>query len=143
MNIIWMALLASVLLAMGSPAMAGDYDGKHNLSCTTTQVFECHSDTACEPVTAEEYGSAKGFVLDFKKKTITSAIEGPEKSDIERVEIIDDQLFVQGIEDGADGVKDGGAWSFAIGSADGIMTSTVARGDGTAFVLLGFCASPD
>jgi hypothetical protein len=129
------ALLGAAALAavgLGSPARAADFDGEQSLFCVSMQVFECHADQGCVAVPSEEYGTASKFLLDFQKKTLDTVIDTPDESKIQRVEKVNDKLYVQGIDRGA-------AWSFAISEPDGLMVATIAKGDGTAFVLEGFC----
>ena len=82
-------------------------------------------------------------MLDFAAKTLDSVADTPQVSRIERSEVINDPLFVQGIEDGSKTANDGAAWSFAISDPSGIMVATVAKGDGSAFVIQGFCDVKD
>ncbi len=137
------SLVAAISLLIGASAAAGDFDGKHDLVWTSMQIFECHPDQDCSSVLSEECGAASQFVLDFGAKTLDSVADTPQVSRIERSEVIDDQLFVQGIEDGSKTAKDGAAWSFAISDPSGVMVATVAKGDGTAFVIQGFCDVKD
>lgn len=121
-------------------ATAGYYDGKKSVLCTTTSVTECNAAGQCQLVPPEEYGDASQFVFDFKSKTLDTVADTPAVSKIERQEVIDGQLYVQGIEDGSEEQQKGAAWSVAIGDPTGVMTATIARSDGTAFVIRGACA---
>ena len=128
-----------IALVLAAPAPAGDFNGKKTLLCNSTQIFECHADQGCEAVPSEEYGAARQFVLDFRKKTLDTSAETPQVSEIQRVQASDTHLYVQGIDDDREDGQGGAAWSFAISEPNGIMVATVAQGDGTAFVIEGFC----
>ncbi len=125
---------------LAGSAMAGYYDGKNGLLCTSQGIFECSTGArGCELVPSEEYGAASQFVLDFRKKTLDTVADTPAVSKIETVKKIDGQLYLQGIEDGSEPQQEGAAWSIAISDPEGVMTATIARSDGTAFVILGSC----
>ena len=53
---------------------------------------------------------------------------------------IDEKLFLQGADDGVEGVRDGLAWSLAIDQTTGKMVLT-ASGDAVGFVIFGACTT--
>ena len=54
---------------------------------------------------------------------------------------LDGKLILQGADDGVEGVRDGLAWSIAIGEDTGEMVMS-ASGDDVAFVVFGACIVP-
>ena len=127
----------------GATAHAGYFDGKHQLLCTAQQVFQCDFSEGCQRVVAEEVGGQGRYLVNFKKKTVTSGDpESPLKTSIQNREIVDNTMFIQGIEDGSTTRRDGAAWSMSINSPDGAMVLSVAAGD-VSFTLLGACTPYD
>lgn len=128
----------------GATAHAADYfDGKHQLLCTAQQVFQCDFAEGCQRVVAEEVGGQGRYLVNFKKKTVTSGNpESPLKTTIQNQEVVDDTMFIQGIEDGSTTRRDGAGWSMSINSPDGAMVLSVAAGD-VSFTLLGACTPYD
>ncbi len=81
--------------------------------------------------------------MNFKKKTVTVATAGQEDrppSPIKSSTTIDEKLFLQGADDGVEGVRDGLAWSLAIDQKTGKMVLT-ASGDSVGFVIFGACTT--
>ncbi len=54
------------------------------------------------------------------------------------METLDKKLFLQGADDGIEGVRDGLAWSIAISEDTGRLVLS-ASGDNVAFVIFGAC----
>ena len=54
------------------------------------------------------------------------------------MEFLDNKLFLQGADDGVEGVRDGLAWSMSISQDSGRMVITAAGGN-EAFVVFGAC----
>ena len=130
-------------LLIGTTAQAGYFDGKHQLLCTAQQMFQCESTQGCQGVAAEDVGGQGQYLIDFKKKTVTSGNpESPLKTTIHNQEFIDNTLFIQGIEDGSTTRRDGAGWSMSINSPDGVMVLAVAAGDAS-FSVLGACTPYD
>ena len=74
--------------------------------------------------------------IDFSKKTIRPAAAGDETpaSPIERQEVVDGKLILQGAEDGYEKMRDGLGWTMAIseetgaGGADSLRRAGCLRG---------------
>jgi hypothetical protein len=130
-------------LLAGTTAQAGYFDGKHQLLCTAQQSFQCESSGGCQAVSAEDVGGQGRYLINFKKKTVTSGNpDSPLKTTIENQEIVDNTMFIQGIEDGSTTRRDGAAWGMSINSPDGVMVLSVAAGD-VSFTVLGACTPYD
>jgi hypothetical protein len=130
-------------MCVGATAQAGYFDGKHQLLCTAQQMFQCDSVEGCQRVAAEDVGGQGQYLINFKKKTVTSGNpESPLKTSIQNQEIVDNTLFIQGIEDGSTTRRDGAAWGMSINSPDGVMVLSVAAGD-VSFTILGACTPYD
>ncbi len=128
---------------LGATAQAGYFEGKHQLLCTGQQTFQCGFFEGCQHVAAEEVGGQAQYLVNFKKKTVTSGNpDSPLKTTIHNQEFIDNTLFIQGIEDGSTTRRDGAGWSMSINSPDGVMVLAVAAGDAS-FSVLGACTPYD
>lgn len=137
---LFVGLVASLA---GATAQAGYFDGKHQLLCTAQQIFQCDMAEACQAVAPEDVGGQGQYLINFKTKTVTSGNpESALKTTIENQEIVDNTLFIQGIEDGSTTRRDGAGWSMSINSPDGVMVLSVAAGD-VSFTALGACTPYD
>jgi hypothetical protein len=135
--------IVGVCLALAAGVAEANYfDGKQQLLCTAFQIFQCDSIDGCQSVAVDDVGASRHYLLDFKKKLITTSRENPLQSRIDNQEIHDNTLFVQGIEDGQANVRDGAAWAFSINQPDGQMVLSVSAGD-AGFVALGGCTPYD
>ena len=122
------APFAALALALGSTAIAGDFDGSKLLICAPVEAMECHTGEGCEPGTPDDVGAPAFMRVDFAKKVIV----GPKRtSPIRSMDKEEKQILLQGTELGL-------AWSMALNSADGKMVLTLSNRDG-AFVLFGAC----
>ena len=134
-------VLVTMLMAAG--AHAGYFDGKHTLLCTSHETYQCDFAEGCQQVAAADVGGQGQYLVDFKKKLVTSGSpESPLKTRIENQEIVDNTMFIQGIEDGSTSRRDGAGWSMSINHPDGGMILSVAAGD-VSFSLLGSCTPYD
>ena len=128
--IIAMSFGSSMLMSNAISAKA--LDGSSNLICATIEAIGCR-DGLCS------YGLAKNFELpefmfvDFKNKTVrhTEQNGGKETSPIEQFKKSEDNLVLQGIENGH-------GWSMVINSKSGAVTEAIA-GDEILYSVLGAC----
>jgi hypothetical protein len=122
--------LAALLYALGSTAIAGDFDGSRALICAPVEAMECHAGEKCEAGIPDDVGAPAFMRIDFAKKVIV----GPKRtSPIRAMEKDENQILLQGTELGL-------AWSMALNLKDGRMVSTFSSRDG-AFVLFGSCTT--
>lgn len=120
--------LVALVCALGSPAIAGDFDGSKLLICAPVEAIECHTGEACEAGIPDDVGAPAFMRVDFAKKMIV----GPKRnSPIRFMDKDEKQILLQGTELGH-------AWSMALNAADGKMVLTLSNRDG-AFVLFGSC----
>jgi hypothetical protein len=80
------------------------------------------------------------FQIDFSARKL-SAVNGSENkrtSKIKSMETLDGKLFLQGADDGIEGVRDGLAWSISISQETGRLVMS-ASGENVAFVVFGAC----
>ena len=120
--------LAAWTLALGTTAMAGDFDGSKPLICAPVEALDCVSGMGCEKGIPDDVGAPAFMRIDFAKKTIV----GPKHSSpITTMAKDKRQLLMQGTELGL-------AWSMALDSEDGKMVTTFSSRDG-AYVLFGSC----
>jgi len=119
---------------------AGSFDGSLNLLCAPQVVIECGPDGKCEQAMAESVNLPNFFMIDFSSKELTAISESENRrtSKIKSMEFLDGKLFLQGAEDGVEGVKDGLAWSMAISQDNGRLVVS-ASGGNEAFVIFGAC----
>ena len=115
------------------------FDGSKPLICTVHQLYECDPPNDCRPVTPDEIDAPAHLDIDFKKKLIIQpGVESEKKSTIKSVETVDNKLFIQSIEDGAENVRDGAGWTISIMDPEGTMVMAVAA-DGFGVIALGAC----
>jgi hypothetical protein len=120
--------LAALVWALGSAAIAGDFDGSGPLICAPVEAMECHSGEKCEAGIPDDVGAPAFMRIDFARKVIV----GPKRtSPIRSMEKDEKQILLQGTELGL-------AWSMALNIMDGKMVSTFSSRDG-AYVLFGSC----
>jgi hypothetical protein len=133
--IVW-AVLGSMIAA--SAVEAGDFDGTRPLLVSVIRVIECVPDGSCREVTPASVELPQFLKIDFTSKTIRPAAAGDEApaTSIERQEVVDGKLILQGAEDGYEKMRDGLGWTMAISEATGQVVLT-ASGDQVAFVVFG------
>jgi len=128
--------LCSIIAA--STVGAGDFDGTRPLLISVIRVVECTPDGACREVTPASVELPQFMKIDFTKKTIRPAAADDEMpaTTIERQEVVDGKLILQGAEDGYEKMRDGLGWTMAISEESGQVVLT-ASGDQVAFVVFG------
>jgi hypothetical protein len=121
-------------------SVASDFDGSKPLICSVIKTTECTMMKGCQEVMAEEINLPRFLWVDVGKKIIQSQKTGDDirKSEIERIEVVDSKLILQGAEQGIEGIRDGYGWTMAIMQKTGYMVLT-ASGDFTADVIFGAC----
>ncbi len=119
-------------------AGAGDFDGTRPLLISVIRMVECVPDGTCREVTLESVEFHQFLKIDFTKKTIrpAAADDTMPPTIIERQEIVDGKLILQGAEDGYEKFHDGLGWTMAISEETGQVVLT-ASGDQVAFVVFG------
>jgi hypothetical protein len=118
---------------------AGDFDGSQSLLFAATKAFECTPMEGCGETTVEELFLPQFMRIDATKNEISAipATETP-ASKIERMEVVDGKLMLQGAEDGSASEHDGVGWTMAIAQDSGRTVLTLS-GEGAAFVVFGAC----
>jgi len=134
--------IAFFLCCMGTfplVSLAGDFDGSKSLLFAAAKAFECIPAGGCAEVTVEEIFLPQFLRIDVSKNEIGAipASENP-ASKIERMEIVDGKLMLQGAEDGSASEGDGVGWTMAIAQDSGKAVLT-ASGDKVAFIVFGAC----
>jgi len=121
-------------------AQAGPFDGSQNLLCAPQLAIECGPDGKCEQAMAASVNLPNFFQIDFPKKELTAITESEDKrtSKIKSMEFLDKKLFLQGADDGVEGIRDGLAWSMSISQDSGRLVIS-ASGENEAFVVFGAC----
>lgn len=134
-------ILFSVLLAGGAPSVAAPYDGSQALVCAVQYVSQCDAGTDCVNVMPESVNLPDLFIVDVPEKVLRPIPEsGMERTTpIERSEILDGKLILQGADDGIEDVRDGLGWTLAIDEQTGKLVFSAA-GDGFAMIVFGACA---
>ena len=136
-NIWIVCLLAGSLIAVAA-AGAGDFDGTRPLLISVSRVIECAPDGACREVSLASTDLPQFLKVDFSNKTIRSARAEAEipGTPIERQEVVDGKLILQGAEDGYEKMRDGLGWTIAVSQETGQVVLT-ASGEQVAFVVFG------
>jgi hypothetical protein len=119
-------------------AEAGDFDGARPMIISVIRVIECVPDGTCREVSPASVELPQFLKIDFNNKTIRPAAVGDESpaTNIERHEVVDGKLILQGAEDGYENMRDGLGWTMAITEKTGQVVLT-ASGDQVAFVVFG------
>ena len=116
-------------------AAAGKYDGSAPMLCAVTAVSECTADGKCERSAPQAGNNLPTFMrVDVKGKVLRADDGTGRKTDIKASSVVDDQLMLQGIENGK-------AWSMVIKSDTGRWGGSVVEDDGS-FALFGACTLP-
>ena len=136
-----LGLLGGLGMSLPGVSLAeGDFDGTKPLLCAVAEVNECEAFAGCQAVQAESVGAPRLLRIDPAAGTIATSGADGRISSIENQELVDGKLIVQGIEDGAEGVRDGVGWSIAITEQAGHMVAS-ASGDDIGFVIFGSCST--
>lgn len=133
------------MIASATLAPAGDFDGSRPLSGTTVKIIEINPYKIVDNVDPATVGVPKKFLIDFHTRTLR-----PSKDSLIRKSItfdslvhIENQMILQGVDEGVEGVEDGLAWSLSISKKGGHAVLS-ASGEGVAYVVFGVCRpSPD
>ena len=136
--VITAAMVCAVSLSF--PAHAGSFDGSQDLLCAPQLVIECTPGGSCEQEMAASVNLPSFFAIDFGAREITAVSQSENKrtSTIKNMEFLDSKLFLQGADDGIEGVRDGLAWSISIAEDSGRLVFS-ASGENEAFVIFGAC----
>lgn len=133
------ALIAGALVVPGLAAAAPLFDDTTPVVCTVAQLHECDATIGCELVPPQAAEDIRHLTFNFKQKTLRLEHWDPGlTSAINRSEMVDDNLIVQGTDAGRVGQVDGAGWSMSLNRSYGTMVMTVAGRD-VAFVGTGSC----
>ena len=98
-------------------------------------VSECTKDGNCERSAPQDGNNLPGFLrVDVPGKLLTDNDGNGRKTPIKSSAIVDDQLMLQGAENGK-------AWTIVIASDSGLFGSSVVEDDGL-FAIFGRCTIP-
>ena len=130
-------LVASVF---GVTAVAADFDGSEPLICSFGQVIECDAGSECRVVSHDSVDAPDFVKLDFRRKQLIASTAGVDSPPDNIVNIInlDNNVVVQGIQGGTEGVRDTLGWSMSISHETGQMVLT-GSGENAGFVIFGAC----
>jgi len=136
----WMLFIVLFVMFIPFSLMAGSFDGSDPLLFASQEVYECSLKNGCNEIEAVDINLPSFLIINFKQKEISATSESGRKAitKIERIESKDGMLYVQGAEDGYEGVEDGLGWTLAIekDSGKGVLTGAM---PGAAFVVFGVC----
>jgi len=136
----WITVAALTVWAIPFSVKAASFDGSQNLLCAPQLVIECGPEGKCEQAMAASVNLPSFFQIDFSAKELSAITESENKrtSKIKSMEILDSKLFLQGADEGREGVRDGLAWSISIAQDTGRLVFS-ASGENEAFVIYGAC----
>lgn len=131
---------AFCLFALTVGVVAGDFDGSVPLSGIIGKIIEINSYRIIDNVDAGTVGLPQKFLIDFNAGTLRPSKDSRVGKTIafERPVHIENQMILQGVDAGLEGVEDGLAWSLAISKKDGKAVLS-ASGNGRAYVVFGVC----
>ena len=137
---IWIVSTILCSIIVSSAIWAGDFDGSKPLLISVIRVVECTPEGTCREVTPASVELPQFLKIDFTNKTIRPAAGDDEMpaTTIERQEVVDGKLILQGAEDGYEKMRDGLGWTMGISEATGQVVLT-ASGEQVAFVVFGAC----
>jgi hypothetical protein len=137
---LWMIVVAVCIFTFPLSTQAGSFDGSLNLVCAPQVAIECGPDGKCEQAMAASVNLPNFFQVDFSAKELSAISESENKrtSQIKSMEFLDGKMFLQGADDGIEGVRDGLAWSMSISQDTGRLVVS-ASGGNEAFVIFGAC----
>lgn len=135
----FLCLLAGGFFASTSYAAI---DGSEAVICAAAEIIECVPDNECQRISAREAGIPRFLRIDFAGQQISRAKPNGDEitSAIERTEVVDGRLILQGAEDGFENVPDGIGWSLSVDQTSGDMVLTGSGAD-AAFVIFGACTA--
>jgi len=133
-------IAAICIFTLPLSVQAGSFDGSRNLLCAPQIAIECGPDGKCEQAMAASVILPNFFQVDFSAQELSAITESEDKrtSKIKSMEFHDNKLFLQGADDGVEGVRDGLAWSMSISQDRGRLVISAAGGN-EAFVVFGAC----
>ena len=136
----WVTVVTVCAFFLPFSAQASSFDGSQNLLCAPQLAIECGPDGKCEQAMAANVNLPSFFQIDFSAKELSAVTEEANQrtSKIKSMEFLDNKLFLQGADDGIEGVRDGLAWSMSISQDIGSMVIS-ASGENEAFVVFGAC----
>ena len=139
---IWIVCTFLCSIIAASAVGAGDYDGTRPLVVSVIRAVECVPNGTCREVPPESAKLPQFLKIDFTQKTIRPADADDEApaTTIERQEVVDGKLILQGAEDGYEKMRDGLGWTMANTIETGQVVLT-ASGDQVAFVVFGAALS--
>lgn len=138
MKKIYSIMFIICMLLMPFTVSAAGFDGSQPLLCALMKAMVCTQINECEEFSAEDLNIQQFVQIDFAKKEMRGVGNAERKTAIERVEVVDGKLILQGAEDAIEGVRDGVGWTMAIREDTGKAILT-ASGDDAGFVLFGAC----
>lgn len=138
MKRIYSMLIVICMLFMPFTVSAASFDGSQPLLCALMKAMVCTQVNECEEFSAEDLNVEQFVQIDFSKKEMRGVQNTERKTTIERVEVVDGKLILQGAEDAIEGVRDGVGWTMAIMEDTGKAILTAA-GDDAGFILFGAC----
>jgi hypothetical protein len=140
MNRVTPVVLLAGFMTLSTPGSAAPFDGSKNMLCATQYVSQCDTGADCVNVTPESVNLPDFIHIDVAGKLISPTPESGREATtpIERSEILDGKLMLQGADDGVEDVRDGLGWTIAINEETGKMVIS-ASGDGFATVVFGAC----
>ncbi len=132
--------LGLIVGSIGASTAYAAVDGSEAVICAAVEIMECVPDEECQRVSARDAGIPRFLQIDFAGQQITRTKPSGDEinSTIERSEVVDGRLILQGAEDGFEGVPDGIGWSMSIDETSGNMVLTGSGAD-VAFVIFGAC----
>ena len=139
-TLFWIIAVMIFALSLPFSVQAGSFDDSQDLLCAPQVAIECGPDGNCEQAMAASVNLPNFFEIDFSDKVLSAVTESEQKrtSKFKSMEFLDNKLFLQGADDGVEGVRDGLAWSMSISQDSGRMVIT-ASGESEAFVVFGVC----
>ena len=139
-TLITLSLLAIVLL-LNSVFASSNFDGSKPLLCVTSKVNECHPVNGCKEIDPAKIQAPRFLSLDFASKKIKTSvgIQYGKASIMQRVQVVENNVVIQGIEKALKDIRAGVGWTLTIDKESGHMAITGSNPSGS-YVLFGVCS---
>lgn len=134
-------LLLVIVIVLNSTFASSNFDGSKSLLCVTSKVNECHPVNGCKEIDPAKIQAPRFLSLDFTKKQIKTSvgIQYSKASKMQRVQVSENNIVVQGIEKALEDLRAGFGWTLTIDTENGHMAITGSNPN-ESYVLFGVCS---
>lgn len=120
---------------------SSNFDGSKPLLCVTSKVNKCHPVNGCKEIDPAKIQAPRFLSLDFANKKIKTSvgIQYGKASKMQRVQVSENNIVIQGIEKAFKDIRAGFGWTLTIDKENGHMAITSSN-PSESYVLFGVCS---